>query len=53
MEDQALTLTFAGGIKLSMHYYVYILKCSDGRYSYSVEGSVLLAIAVHLVSLDL
>ena len=29
-----LTLTFAGGIKLFMPYYVYILKCSDEQYYY-------------------
>ncbi len=42
-----LTLTFAGGIKLSMPYYVYILKCSDGQYYYGYTSDLNSRLVLH------
>ncbi len=47
MEDLPLTLTFVGGIKLSMPYYVYILKCSDGQFYYGYTGDLNSRLVLH------
>ncbi len=42
-----LTLSFASGIKLSMPYYVYILKCSDGQYYYVYTSDLYSCLVLH------